>query len=56
MSKKVGPGILKGESIIVLFDWFGFVCSQIKTKIVSFHTADFIPVREGQWYSDTYSI
>jgi len=42
-----GQGILKGYhcTIDVLFDWFGLVFLQIKTKIVSSHTDDSKPVK-----------
>jgi hypothetical protein len=34
-------------TIDLLFDWFGLVCfAQIKTKIVSSHTADSKPVKQ----------
>ncbi len=39
-------------TIDLLFDWFEFSVLQIKTKIVSCHTADSKPVTGGQLYSD----
>ncbi len=33
-------------TIVPLFDWFGLDCLQIKTKIVSCHTADSKPVKQ----------
>jgi hypothetical protein len=42
-------GILKGKyhcTVDLLFDWFGLVFLQIKTKIVSCHTADSKPVKQ----------
>jgi hypothetical protein len=34
------------STIDLLFDWFGLVVLQIKTKIVSCHTADSKPVKQ----------
>ncbi len=42
-------GILMGKyhcTVDLLFDWFGIVSLQIKTKIVSSHTADSKPVKQ----------
>ncbi len=33
-------------TVNLLFGWFGLVCLQIKTKIVSCHTPDFEPVKQ----------
>jgi hypothetical protein len=46
---KVRTENTKGEdhcTVDLLFDWFGLVCLKIKTKIVSYHTADSKPVKQ----------
>ncbi len=44
------PGNTKGGKfhciVDLLFDWFGFVVLQIKTKMVSCHTANSKPVKQ----------
>jgi hypothetical protein len=42
-------GIIKGKyqcTVDLLFDWFGLVCFEIKTKIVNCYTADSKPVKQ----------
>ncbi len=48
------PGNTKGESITVLFDWFGLVCFENKNKNCQLSYSWFQNSQtRGQWYSDT---
>jgi hypothetical protein len=49
LTQDSNQGILKGKyhcTIDLLIDWFGLVSLQIKTKLVSCHTADSKPVKQ----------